>query len=103
MGGKSGDNAVKSPPTTVEGQDYWERYPDVQASGLNPYYHYEKYGKTEGRTWGAPQQQEEFGGFGGFEMPSFEMPAIPDYSEMQRQSQAEAEKRMAMQNIDAVS
>lgn len=100
MGGKSGGSAVKSQPTTVEGQDYWDRYPDVAASGLNPYYHYEKYGKNEGRTYGSPPQQQEMGF--GFEMPSFEMPKIPDYSAMQANAQAEAEKRMAMANIDSL-
>jgi len=100
MGGKKGgDSAVMSEPTTVEGAQYWENNPDVAQSGMNPYYHYQTYGQKEGRQWGSPAPAEE--GFG-FEMPSFEMPAMPDYAAMQAQSQAEAARRMAEQQIDAL-
>lgn len=61
MGGK---NQTTSPqfaaPATAEEYDYRDRYPDVAQSGMNPYWHYQNYGKNEGRTYG--KQQEEGGG-----------------------------------------
>lgn len=60
MGGK---NQTTSPqfaaPATAEEYDYRDRYPDVAESGMNPYWHYQNYGKSEGRTYG---MQEEGGG-----------------------------------------
>lgn len=97
MGGKKGSSEVKSAPTTVEGQQYWDMYPDVAQSGLNPYYHYLTYGQAEGRTYGSPA---EGGGGLGFAMPEFAMPAIPDYAAMQAEAQAKAEAKQASQKVD---
>jgi hypothetical protein len=102
-GGGGGSSAVMGEPTTVEGAKYWEDNPDVAASGMNPYYHYQTFGQKEGRAWGeqAAPQEESGGGFS-FEMPSFEMPPMPDYAAMQAQNQADAEARLARQNIDVM-
>lgn len=70
MGGKS---AKAAPPTLdAAGQAYYDRYPGVAETGVDPRWHYETYGRNEGRTWGVPQPSMP-----AFHMPSMRMPDMP--------------------------
>lgn len=53
MGGKSQGN-TSAPPAAYseEGLSYLERNPQVAANSLDPWAHYNEYGKGEGRAWG---------------------------------------------------
>lgn len=67
MGSKGSSSAQNAPATSKEDFDYFNRYPDVQEAGMNPYYHYLKYGQAEGRTYGAgaPSGEGMFDALGG--------------------------------------
>lgn len=60
MGGKSGQDPAYAPASTPDDFAYLDMYPDVAESGMNPYYHYVKYGINEGRIWGQPVAMPEF-------------------------------------------
>ena len=61
--GKGGTSASQAPAASQYDFDYLNRYPDVAKNGMNPYYHYLRYGKAEGRTYGpaAPSGDMGFG------------------------------------------
>jgi len=98
MGGKGGGGDIMGGPTTQEGQKYYEMYPDVAESGMNPYYHYTVYGQNEGRVWGQPSGG---GGFA-FEMPEFNTGPTVDYAAEQAKQQAEADRKYAVSQIDSL-
>ncbi|MDY0389160.1 MAG: hypothetical protein RBT65_18990 [Methanolobus sp.] len=44
---------------SAEGDAYWDMYPDVEQAGMDPWYHYNQYGRNEGRQWGTPSNPLE--------------------------------------------
>ncbi len=70
MGGKSGQ--AQAPTLDAAGQAYYDRYPGVAETGVDPRWHYDTYGRNEGRTWGVPQPSMP-----AFHMPSMRMPDMP--------------------------
>lgn len=45
-------------PVADPAQAYLQSNPDVAASGMDPLQHYNRYGRAEGRQWGAPAQSQ---------------------------------------------
>ncbi len=60
-GGKGGGGAYPgyTRGTSAEGDAYWNMYPDVEQAGMDPWYHYNQYGRNEGRQWGTPSNPLE--------------------------------------------
>jgi len=110
MGGKSGSDPSMAPAASAEDFDYLNRYPDVAESGLNPYYHYQKWGQAEGRTYGSAPMLPEFDFGAIFEALAGQQEAAygrqeelaAQYASQQEKALKEAEQMQGLASLDQV-
>jgi hypothetical protein len=97
-GGKGGQSQSPqfAPAQSQADFDYLQQNPDVAASGMNPYWHYQMYGIHEGRQYGQPPPSEEsFGMENPFEglFKQMEDQRQSEYAEQQRLAEQAAEQQ----------
>jgi len=90
MGGKGSGGGGAPQYDKAEGAAYLERNPDVYEARMDPWYHYQTYGRSEGREWGIPQPESP----SPFEMYSEQMASqSKQLAEAQAQAAAEAQEQ----------
>ena len=92
MGGKGSGGGGAPQYDKAEGAAYLERNPDVYKARMDPWQHYQTYGRSEGREWGIPQPESP----SPFEMYSEQMASQSKQlaeAEAQAQAAAEAQKQ----------
>jgi len=90
MGGKGSGGGGAPQYDKAEGAAYLERNPDVYKARMDPWQHYQTYGRSEGREWGIPQPESP----SPFEMYSEQMASqSKQLAEAQAQAAAEAQKQ----------
>jgi hypothetical protein len=90
MGGKGSGGGGAPQYDKAEGAAYLERNPDVYEARMDPWQHYQTYGRSEGREWGIPQPESP----SPFEMYSEQMASqSKQLAEAQAQAAAEAKKQ----------
>ena len=90
MGGKGSGGGGAPQYDKAEGAAYLERNPDVYKARMDPWQHYQTYGRSEGREWGIPQPESP----SPFEMYSEQMASqSKQLAEAQAQAAAEAQEQ----------
>ena len=90
MGGKGSGGGGAPQYDEAEGAAYLERNPDVYKARMDPWQHYQTYGRSEGREWGIPQPESP----SPFEMYSEQMASqSKQLAEAQAQAAAEAQEQ----------
>ena len=90
MGGKGSGGGGAPQYDKAEGAAYLERNPDVYKARMDPWQHYQTYGRSEGREWGIPQPESP----SPFEMYSEQMASqSKQLAQAQSQAAAEAQKQ----------
>ena len=90
MGGKGSGGGGAPQYDKAEGAAYLERNPDVYEARMDPWQHYQTYGRSEGREWGIPQPESP----SPFEMYSEQMASqSKQLAQAQAQAAAEAQKQ----------
>lgn len=90
MGGKGSGGGGAPQYDKAEGAAYLERNPDVYKARMDPWQHYQTYGRSEGREWGIPQPESP----SPFEMYSEQMASqSKQLAQAQAQAAAEAQKQ----------
>jgi len=90
MGGKGSGGGGAPQYDKAEGAAYLERNPDVYKARMDPWQHYQTYGRSEGREWGIPQPESP----SPFEMYSEQMASqSKQLAQAQAQAAAEAQEQ----------
>jgi len=90
MGGKGSGGGGAPQYDKAEGAAYLERNPDVYEARMDPWQHYQTYGRSEGREWGIPQPESP----SPFEMYSEQMASqSKQLAQAQAQAAAEAQEQ----------